>query len=213
MGLSLGHGVNLGFLVGALALGATLGLLPGPVQFVLLTEASRGGMRRGFSAMLGANGTFGVLLLAFAAGVAVLAPDQTPLRVLRLVGGLFLLLLAADAFRSTRTERKTGSLSIAGISSPARGILAVLLNPGAWIFLATTASSLFAGAARSGGRPFAIATSVAMLAGIAGVDAPMVLLGGSVLRLERTIARRLTPVLATGLGGFGILLVVQAIRG
>jgi threonine/homoserine/homoserine lactone efflux protein len=85
----------------------------------------------------------------------------------------------------------------------------VLLNPGAWVFLATTASSLFATAAHSGGRPLALVSAVAMLVGVACVDGPMVLLGGGVRRFERRVARWLTPVLAAGLGGFGVLLVLQ----
>jgi threonine/homoserine/homoserine lactone efflux protein len=206
-------GSNVGLVASAFALGATLGLLPGPVQFLLLTEASRGGVRRGFSAMAGANGMFGVLLLAFAAGTAILAPDLTVLRILKVVGGLFLLYLGADALQASIRAAGDGSEVGAGRIPVLRGVFAVLLNPGAWVFLATTASSLFATAARSGGRPLALATALVMLCGIAAVDGPMVLLGGGVRRFEQRLARWLVPVLAAALIGFGVLLVVQGLRG
>lgn len=203
--------MNFGLVVSAFALGASLGLLPGPVQFVLLTEASRRGVRRGFAAMVGANGMFGVLLVSFAAGTAFLAPDLIVLRVLKVVGGMFLLFLAVDAVRAS--IRGSGERPIAGRIPLVRGVFAVLLNPGAWVFLATTASSLFATGARSGGRPLALGLAVVMLGGIACVDGPMVLLGGGVRRFERSVARWLTPVLALGLGAFGILLLIQGLRG
>lgn len=205
--------MNFGLVVSAFALGASLGLLPGPVQFVLLTEASRGGVRRGFAAMVGANGMFGVLLVSFAAGTAFLAPDLIVLRVLKVVGGMFLLFLAVDAVRASIRGAGSGERPSAGRIPLVRGVFAVLLNPGAWVFLATTASSLFATGARSGGRPLALGLAVVMLGGIACVDGPMVLLGGGVRRFERGVARWLTPVLALGLGAFGILLLIQGLRG
>src|SRR5205085_7168581 len=55
----------------AFGLGAALGAAPGPVQVLLLGETARGGVRRGLKAMAGANGTFGVLLAALAAGGAL----------------------------------------------------------------------------------------------------------------------------------------------
>ncbi len=205
--------MNAGLVASAFGLGATLGLLPGPVQFILLTEATRGGVRRGFAAMAGANGTFGLLLFSLAAGLALLAPEEGLLRALKLAGGAFLLYLAIDAFL---VWRRGGASEESGASSGTpfvRGVFAVLLNPGAWIFLATTASALFASAADSGGRPFAMLTAVAMLAGVSLVDGSMVLLGGGVRRFELRVAHWLTPILAAGLAVFGVLLVVAGIRG
>src|SRR4051794_35101745 len=80
-------------------LGVALGVSPGPVQILLLTESARGGLGRGFRAMLGANGTFLVLLLLLAAGVSAVDPSGTAIRVLEVAGGAFLLLIAVDAAR------------------------------------------------------------------------------------------------------------------
>jgi threonine/homoserine/homoserine lactone efflux protein len=94
---------DLSLMLSAFGLGAALGALPGPVQFVLVTEASRGGLRRGFTAMAGANGMFGGLLVALAAGLSFAAPTGTVLRVLKVIGGAFLLFVAADAVREMRS--------------------------------------------------------------------------------------------------------------
>lgn len=209
--------MDLGLVASAFGLGATLGLLPGPVQLVLLTESTRGGMRRGFRAMAGANGTFGVLLVAAAAGLALLEPGPGPLRILKVVGGGFLLFLAWDALRESLRRSGTGAPATgdgprhSGRTPFLRGVLAVLLNPGAWVFLATTASALFATAAEHGGRSLALLSSLAMLAGVSAVDASMVLLGGGVRRWQAAVARILAPVLAAGLAAFGAILIVQGI--
>ena len=205
--------MNAGLVASAFGLGATLGLLPGPVQFILLTEATRGGVRRGFAAMAGANGTFGLLLFSLAAGLALLAPGPGLLRAMKLAGGAFLIYLAVDAFIVWRRGSATDTDEASSRTQFVRGVFAVLLNPGAWIFLATTASALFASAVDSGGRPFAMLTAVAMLAGVSLVDGSMVLLGGGVRRFELRVAHWLTPVLAAGLAVFGVLLVVQGVAG
>ena len=206
--------MHVGILASAFGLGAALGLLPGPVQLLLLTEATRGGIRRGFTAMAGTNGTFGLELLVLAAGLSVLVPGETALRVLKVVGGGFLLLLAWDAFRPAIRPSEDGPAASRSGSTPfLKGVFAVLLNPGAWVFLATTASALFATAVTKGGRPLSLLSAVAMVVGIALVDASMVLLGGGVRRFRAAGARWLTPILACGLAAFGILLVIQGIRG
>jgi threonine/homoserine/homoserine lactone efflux protein len=206
--------MNLGLLAGALGLGAALGSLPGPVQFVLLTEATRGGARRGFAAMAGANGTMGLLLITLAAGLALAPPGPTVLRVLKVGGGVFLLLLSADAFRAAIRPGEADQGRTAGGNTPLlRGVLSVLLNPGVWILLATTASALFATAERAGGRPLALLAAITIVAGVASVDGTMVLFGHGARRYEERATRLLSPVLAVGLAAFGVVLLTQAATG
>jgi threonine/homoserine/homoserine lactone efflux protein len=167
--------------------------------------------------MAGANGTMGVLMLAFAAGFALAEPGAGFLRILKFVGGLFLLFLAADAirasFRQFRERDEPKSVPSAGRTPFIRGVLSVVLNPGAWIFLITTASALFATAAHTGGRLLALGSAVAMVAGVASVDGSMVLLGDRVGKFEKAATPFLTPILAGGLAVFGVILIVQGIRG
>src|SRR2546430_7325986 len=91
--------MSLSILLSAFGLGLVLAGSPGPVQAVLLAESARGGRRRGFAAMLGANATFAALLVALAGGLALVAPTRTAARFIPLGRGLFLPLLAAHTLR------------------------------------------------------------------------------------------------------------------
>jgi len=200
--------MSLSILLSAFALGLVLASSPGPVQAVLLAESARGGRRRGFAAMLGANATFAALLVALAGGLAVVAPTGTAARFIRLGGGIFLLLLAADTWRGA--SRQQTDVARRGLAPAPRGVLAVLLNPGAWIFLGTTAAALMADALRRGGRGFAFLTAAAMTAGIAVIDGAFVLLASEGrTRLGAVGTARLAYVLAAALAVFGMRRAIQ----
>ncbi|MDQ6772048.1 MAG: LysE family transporter [Candidatus Dormibacteraeota bacterium] len=200
--------MNASAAVAGFGLGLALAGAPGPVQAILLAEGIRGGVRRAVRAMAGANLTFALLLLAVALGLSVARPSHLLLTIVRLAGGLFLLWLAAEGLLSSR--RTEAQRNVRGSLPPAaRGTLAVILNPGGWIFLATVATSLFAAAAQLGGRAASILTALALTAGIAVGDFGVVLLGGLGLRrvdprVTVWVRRGLALVLA-GLGG-GLLL-------
>jgi leucine efflux protein len=213
-------------------LGIALGVSPGPVQFLLLTEAARGGVRRGFRAMAGANGTFLALLVLLAAGVSVVSPSGTAIRVLEVAGGTLLLVVAADAARDVvrgedvrqaeaAAERAHRDAAAAGrrsraavVAHPAtRGVLAVLLNPGAWLFLATTASALVADARADDGRVAAFLTVLALMVGVSIMDGVTVLVGGGSSLLAGRAGRWIRLALTLLLGAIGVLFVVRGIRG
>src|SRR5689334_9272513 len=117
-----------------LGLGLALASAPGPVQAVLMAESLRGGAARGFRAMAGANATFASILLCLALGLSLAPPSGLALRGLKITGGSLLVWLALDSLRSggrieaPSTEGRT-------LPPAARGALAVLLNPGGWLFL------------------------------------------------------------------------------
>ena len=195
----------------ALGLGAALGAAPGPVQVLLLGESARGGVRRGLKAMAGANGTFGALLLLLAAGVALERPSGWFLRTIRIAGGLVLVLIAVSTVLEAR-RGAGGDDARPRLPPAARGVLAVLVNPGALIFLATSASALLAGAEGAGGRAFAFVTAAAMLVGVMVVDATTVLLAAGGSRLLRDRGRLLLGVvLACGLAAIGGWLLLQGL--
>ena len=196
--------------VAGLSLGLALAGAPGPVQAVLLAESVRGGIPRGLRALAGAAATFGVLLLSLALGLSIAPPAGTALRILQAVGGAFLVWLAVDGFRSQREMARSWQ---SGRSFPpaARGALAVLLNPGAWLFLGAVASPLFAGASQRGGTGGALAAAVALMIGLAIGDAAVVLLGGLGLRrLDERVGRWIRRALAVLLAGLGVWLLVNA---
>ncbi|HEX9315622.1 MAG TPA: LysE family transporter [Actinomycetota bacterium] len=204
--------MSLSILLSAFGLGLVLAGSPGPVQAVLLAESARGGRRRGFAAMLGANATFAALLGALAGGLALVAPTGTAARFIRLGGGLFLLLLAADTWRSATRQQPDAARR--GLPPAPRGVFAVLLNPGAWIFLGTTAAALMADALRRGGRSFAFLTAAAMTAGVAVIDGAFVLLASEGRsRLGGLGSARLAAVLAGALAVFGIVFIASAAIG
>ena len=160
----------------AFGLGVALGASPGPVQLLLFSEASRGGAGRGLRAMAGANATFGLMMLLLAAGLSSLEPGETFLRVVKVIGGAFLVFLAVDAIREGRRPQVLEDPR-GGLHPSVRGIVAVLLNPGVYVFLATTGTAVVASAVNEGGRGLAIVTVVALLLGVSLMDSAMVVLG------------------------------------
>jgi threonine/homoserine/homoserine lactone efflux protein len=195
-----------------LGVGLALAGAPGPVQAVLMAEAVRGGPARGFRAMAGANLTFGLLLVGLALGFSVAPPSGSVLRILEVAGGGLLVWLGVGGLRT----RCTAAASPEGRSLPpaARGALAVLLNPGAWIFLGTAASSLLSGAARLGGTRSALVVAVALLLGLAVGDGTVVVLGGvGVRRGGERLERWVRWTLSTLLAGLGAWLLVRGLIG
>jgi len=204
--------VNLSIPLAAFGLGVALGASPGPVQLLLFSEASRGGAGRGLRAMGGANATFGAMMLLLAAGLSSLEPGETFLRVVKVIGGAFLVFLAFDATRESRRPHEVEE-TWKGLHPAVRGIVAVVLNPGVYVFLATTGTAVVASAVDQGGRGLAIVTVVALLLGVSLMDSAMVLLGAGARRVSDRFLRILSDVLAVAMGALGVWLVVRGIVG
>ncbi len=194
-----------------LGVGLALASAPGPVQPVLMGEAVRGGLGRGLRAMAGANVTFGLLLVSLALGLSVATPTGGALRVLKVAGGGLLLWLAAEGFRS-QPDREGGRADGHTLPPVVRGALAVLLNPGAWLFLGTVASSLFAAASHSAGREGAVVAALALVVGLAMGDGAVVFLGGvGVRRAGERTGRWVRRILAVVLAGLGLWLLFSGL--
>ncbi|MGE5286961.1 MAG: LysE family translocator [Micromonosporaceae bacterium] len=209
----LAAGTVLSPVVAGLGVGVALASAPGPVQAVLLAESVRGGLARGFRALAGANLTFGALLLCLAFGLSLVAPTGTALGVLQIVGGAFLLWVSSEGFRSSG-EAENDRVTTWRFALPpwARGALAVVLNPGAWLFLAAVASPLFASADAHGGTGGALAVAVVVMAGIATGDGAVVLLGGlGVRRAGERAGQWVRWGLAALLAGFGVWLLATGL--
>ena len=203
--------MDLSIPLAAFGLGVALGASPGPVQLLLFSEASRGGAGRGLRAMAGANATFGLMMLLLAAGLSSLEPGETFLRVVKVIGGTFLVFLAVDAVREGRRPQVVDDPR--GGHPSVRGIVAVLLNPGVYVFLATTGTAVVASAVDEGGRGLAVVTVVALLVGVSLMDSAMVLLGAGAHRVSERFLRILSDVLAVAMGALGVWLVVRGIVG
>ena len=204
--------MDLSIPLAAFGLGVALGASPGPVQLLLFSEASRGGAGRGLRAMGGANATFGAMMLLLAAGLSSLEPGETFLRVVKVIGGAFLMFLAFDATRESRRPHEVEETR-KGLHPAVRGIVAVVLNPGVYVFLATTGTAVVASAVDEGGRGLAVVTVVALLLGVSLMDSTMVLLGAGAHRVSDRFLRILSDVLAVAMGALGVWLVVRGIVG
>jgi threonine/homoserine/homoserine lactone efflux protein len=82
-------------------------------------------------ALAGVHVTFGILLLALALGLSVAAPHGLALRILRVTGGVLLLLLAFDGIRSAGPSQQKENRR-RRLPPSLRGALAIVLNPGGW---------------------------------------------------------------------------------
>jgi threonine/homoserine/homoserine lactone efflux protein len=201
--------------LGAVAFGFALGLAPGPVQLLILAQTARRGVVGGLEVMLGANLTLLVILLCLALGLSALEPSETTVRVLRVVGGTLLIVVGALELRALGGVREAPSPDAGDRWGPtAMGIVAVLVNPGAWLFVATTASAVLATAAADDGRTAAVVLAVAITVGVTLSDLLSTLVGTGGRRLagDRGI-RWLRSGLAIALIALGAWFIVAGARG
>jgi threonine efflux protein len=203
----------------AFALGFALGAAPGPVQLLILSETAKRGLEGGLRVMLGANLTLFGILVILALGFASLEPGPGVIRTLQVVGGSFLVWIGVVELRSIRDEARStvdapSQRAVARLGPTSKGVAAVLLNPGAWIFFATTASALIANATSDGGTGAALAAAMAMAIGVSCSDLTFTILGSGGRRLfgERGL-RWIRMGLAALLVVIGVAFVTQAIRG
>ncbi len=203
----------------AFALGFALGAAPGPVQLLILSETAKRGLEGGLRVMLGANLTLLGILVILALGFASVEPEPGVIRTLQTVGGSFLVWIGVVELRSIRDEARSSvggppQGTVARLGPTAKGVAAVLLNPGAWIFYATTASALMANATSDGGTGAALAAAVAMAIGVSCSDLTFTILGSGGRRLfgEQGL-RWIRTGLAALLAVIGVAFVTQAIRG
>jgi threonine/homoserine/homoserine lactone efflux protein len=160
--------------------------------------------------MAGAAVTFGATLFAVALGIGVAAPDGPVLRGLQVAGGLLLIWLSIEGLRSG--GRVGASDERRSLPPAVRGALAVLVNPGAWLFLGAVASPTFADASRHAGTAGAVAVTVTLIAGLAVGDATVVLLGGLGLRPRgERVRNAVHRALALVLAALGTMLVVKGV--
>jgi threonine/homoserine/homoserine lactone efflux protein len=199
----------------AFGLGFALGAAPGPVQLLILSETSRRGFGGGLRVMLGANGSLLVVMVVLALGFSSVQVSSGALRALHLVGGVFLVYLGAVELRSIRSGPADPAVANRRELGPvAKGVMAVVLSPGAWVFFATTASAVVADASSDGGTEAALAAGLAMALGVSASDLVFTLLGsgGRALLGERGLTT-LRSVLAVGLMGIGVWFVVLGLAG
>ena len=167
--------------------------------------------------MLCANGMLFVVLAILALGFSTVEPSPSLVRGMRVVGGLFLIVLAVNELRGLRRAAVDG----APADRPpdrwgptVRGVVLVIVNPGAWIFFATTAAAVMAEASADGGRQTALLAALAMTLGVSLTDFGSALVGtGSRAMLGARALTGLRAALSVLLLAIGVAFVVQGLRG
>jgi threonine/homoserine/homoserine lactone efflux protein len=199
----------------AFALGFALGAAPGPVQVLILSETAKRGFTGGLRVMLGANGTLLAVVLLLALGLSSRAPGPGLLRAMRLAGGGFLVYVAISELRGLR--RPTDEAEEVGrgrsLGPTAKGMMAVIVNPAAWIFFATTASAVLADATTSAGSSAAILAALAMGVGVSASDILVTSLGsGGRALLGEEAMTAIRAGLSVVLAALGVWLILQGVR-
>lgn len=200
----------------AFALGFALGAAPGPVQILILSQSAQRGFAGGVRVMLGANLTLLAILVVLALGFSTAEPGDALLRTLRVAGGAVLVWIAASEIRGLRGLQLTTQADVPArrLGPTTLGVVAVLLNPGAWVFFATTASAVIADASSGAGRSAALLTAFAMALGVSTSDLTFTLLGSGGHRVLGERGLRWVRIgLAALLGAIGVVFLVQGLTG
>ena len=123
------------------------------------------------------------------------------------------LALTARGYREVRREALSLEVVLVHLEKPAaKGALAVILNPPAWLFLATAASSLMVSATQAGGTSTAVLAALALLLGVMAGDGTLVLASGLGLRRARSdVGRILRQILSIVLGLLGAALILSGL--
>lgn len=192
-------------------MGVALAGAPGPVQAIIVSEAVRAGTNRAIRACAGASIAFGTLLLAAAFGFSTAIANPLVLRLMRFGAAALLIWLAIEGLRTQRAVARTDAASV--MRPELRGSLAVWLNPGAWLFVATAASSVIAAARLAAGTRGALVAVISLMAGAASGDVVLALFGGLYLSRRERLARLIQRLLAITLGLLGIYILAKAAIG
>ncbi|QII02264.1 LysE family translocator [Rhodococcoides fascians A21d2] len=115
-----------------------LAILPGPDSFLVL-RYSIGGLKPGIAAAMGVaiGGLFWAVLVAVGLA-AIVEQSATAYRVVKILGGLYLLYLGVKAFRARRKNKVAGEplvpVAAAAWSAFGAGVLSCALNPKVGLF-------------------------------------------------------------------------------
>lgn len=195
----------------AAAIGLTAAASPGPYQTYLISQSLQGGFRRSAPITLAPLITDLPIIL-----LSLFLLDRMPpyfLRVISLVGGLFVLYLAYGLWKSWRAGSNPGqAASTSAGSSLGRGVIANFLSPGPYLFWALVNGPILLAALRQ-----SLLHGAAFLFGFYGVMILSLLaiafLFSQVRRLGERVVRALILISAIILVIFAGLLLKQAIWG
>jgi threonine/homoserine/homoserine lactone efflux protein len=134
-------------LISGLLLGLSAGLAPGPLMALVIAQSLRHGAREGCKVALAPLLTDAPIILLAMGLAARVSEFEKALGVLSVAGGLFVLYLAVDSFRSPRPNALEKAVHP---KSWLRGALTNLLNLHPWLFWMTVGAATLAQALTAG---------------------------------------------------------------
>ncbi len=124
----------IGLMVAGLVLGLSAGFSPGPLSILLISQTLKYGTREGIKVSFAPLFSDAPIIVLTMVVLTQIAGSQTFLGGLSIVGGMFLLYLAYESFR-------TGGIELAGqMDAPqslTKGVVVNLLNPNPYVFWLT----------------------------------------------------------------------------
>jgi len=199
----------LSFLIQGLTLGFAAGAQPGPFQTYLISQTLSQGWRRAWIAAFApllSDGPIVALVLLVLSQV----PDWFQ-RVLQIVGGLFVLYLAWNAFKAWQTFRPDeGSTPQNGPQSLLRAAMMNALSPGPYLFWSLVIGPLIVSTWRENPAN-ALSIVVAFYFAMIGLNLGVVLLFGQAARFGNQARKAMLGLSVLMLAGFGLYQLWQGV--
>ncbi|MBN1681180.1 MAG: LysE family transporter [Anaerolineae bacterium] len=199
------------YLIQGITLGFSAGVSPGPFHAFLISQTLKNGWQRALPAVLAPLLSDGPII-----ALVLVVLTQMPgvvLRGLQVVGGVFLLMLAREAYRDFRTAReKTAVETGSARESLQKAALLNLLNPNPYIFWGVIGGPILLDAWRE-----AAGHGVSFIAGfyaaMVSVFAGLVIVLATARHLGDSVTRTLSGISAVALFAFGIYQIVTGLFG
>lgn len=194
------------FLLQGLTLGFAAGTQPGPFQTYLISQTLSRGWRRAWIAAFAPLVSDGPIV-----ALALLVLSQVPdwfQRVLQIVGGLFVLYLAWNAYKAWKAFSPDIEVPQDGSQSLLRAAMMNALSPGPYLFWSLVIGPLIITAWRE--NP-ANALSIAMTfyAAMIGLNLTVVLLFGQAARFGNQVRKTMLGFSVLALAGYGVFQLWQ----
>ncbi len=197
------------FLIQGFSLGLSATASPGPFQAYIIAQSVRNGWKRTLPAALAPLMSDGPIIALVLLVLANLPPDL--IRAIRIVGGLFVLYLAARAFQAFRNFPKSSiEPPDAARQSLSQAAVMNFLSPGPYLFWSLLGGPiLLSGWEQSPGH--AVAFLVGFYTAMVGGLALFIGLFGAARQLGPRVSRALLGISALAMSGLGVYQIWQGI--
>lgn len=195
----ISQGISLGFSAGA---------MPGPLQSYLISQTLANGWRKSIIVILSPLITDGPIILLAVVLLKQLPPEL--IRLIQVVGGLYLLWIAYGAWRRFRSGTTLDTAAQPQSRTLSQGLAMNWLSPGPYIFWGTINGPLLLGALQLSVW-HGVAFMLAFYGTFLGILALYVIVFDRLRRLDERFTRAIFLVTLAVLVVFGLSLVLQGL--